>query len=190
MTPQYLSVLLPPQISTLCTYPLRNSNQLRTPACNTVPYSASFLPSTIRLWNNLSQQHRNSETISKFKTGLFKFSSASSVPPYYYLGNRSSQIIHTKLRHNKSSLNAHKLFMHISDNPSCSCGHPLENAEHYLLYCRNHTLIRNQTINLLLPEQKAITSLLFGNNDLSAKTNSDKFNTVHNFIDMSKPFEY
>ena len=53
ITPYYLSNLLPPTVSNLSCYNLRNSNDLQTVDARTSQYYHSFLPSTTRDWNLL-----------------------------------------------------------------------------------------------------------------------------------------
>ena len=42
---------------------------------------------------------------------------------YYYLGKRTEQIIHCRLRIEMSDLNFDLFSRHLTDNPSCACGH-------------------------------------------------------------------
>ena len=51
-TPPYLSSLVPPSISSLSRYNLRNSNDLQIDT-RTNQYYNSFLTSAVRSWNNL-----------------------------------------------------------------------------------------------------------------------------------------
>jgi hypothetical protein len=51
------------------------------------------------------------------------------------LGSRKCNIIHTRLRHQCSSLGADLFRANIINDPSCPCGLPLEDAIHYLLEC-------------------------------------------------------
>ena len=51
--PEYLSSLIPPQVETLSQYNLRNAQDLRNTRTRTTQYYESFLPSTLRQWNNL-----------------------------------------------------------------------------------------------------------------------------------------
>ena len=52
-TPPYLSTLVPPSVNTFSEYSLRNSNDTQTVHARTTLYYNSFLPSTVREWNNL-----------------------------------------------------------------------------------------------------------------------------------------
>ena len=57
----YLCSLVPPQISQVTQYNLRNVSNIRTISCNSQLYFNSFLPSTVRAWNDLPVELRNSE---------------------------------------------------------------------------------------------------------------------------------
>ena len=56
LTPTYLSSLVPESVGQTFRYNLRNSNDLLTIDVRTSLYSNSFLPSTVRDWNNLNQR--------------------------------------------------------------------------------------------------------------------------------------
>ena len=53
ITPSYLSDLVPGTVSSATWYNLRNSNNIMTIQGRTNSYLSSFLPSTVRDWNNL-----------------------------------------------------------------------------------------------------------------------------------------
>ena len=63
----------------------------------------SFLPSVIRDWNELPVVVRQLDSVGSFKNYLNR--DFTPVPKYYLTGNRKSQILHTRLRTNCSSLN-------------------------------------------------------------------------------------
>ena len=102
-TPLNMSSLIPQSVSNISRYNLRNSSDLQTINTRTNLYYRSFLPSTIREWNNLPPGAKQSVTVNSFKVCLNK--NKQQVPIYYYTGNRSAQILHTRLRNNCSSLN-------------------------------------------------------------------------------------
>ena len=64
------------------------------------------------------------------------------------LGSRKCNIIHTRLRHQCSSLGADLFRATIVNDPSCGC--PLEDDMHYLLECPLYTNARMQECNYLL----------------------------------------
>ncbi len=121
----------------------------------------------------------------KLDSALFR---APTIPPYYYLGQRSVQILHCRLRHNMSNLNDDLLKRHLTLNPACSCGHPVENTKHYLMECRHYTTLRQETI-LTLPANSLTTQiLLYGNSSFSVQENTNIFKVVHDYIIKTNRF--
>ena len=70
LTPTYLYALVPQNVGNTTMYSLRNSNNLQTIHSRTTLYSNSFLPSTVRDWNNLSQEGRQIDTVNTLKQFL------------------------------------------------------------------------------------------------------------------------
>lgn len=75
-------------------FPVRHLNNLRSgfknlclPICKTVSYYYSFSPSTIKLWNYLSESVNNSPSLPVFKTKL-KSTKVSTSCKYFNVGNR------------------------------------------------------------------------------------------------------
>ena len=133
LTPQYLSSLVPSAVNETSRYNLRNSNDIKTGYTRTSQYYNSFLPFTIREWNALPEGQRNSSTVASFKFHLNQPS--TSIPKFYYVGERRSQVLHTCLRTKCSSLNYDIYLRILTVSPLCRCG-KIENSEHYLLQCR------------------------------------------------------
>ena len=89
-------------------------------------------------------------------------------PEYYNEGSRKLNILHTRLRHQCSSLNADLSRIHVINNYKCSCGASFEDAIHYFLECplylNERTLLSDcDDINI------NIEILLFGNDEYSYK---------------------
>ena len=103
ITPLYLSSLVPQSVSYISRYNLRNSNDLQTIDARTNLYFISFLPATVRAWNDVPDEAKQSESLSTFKSFLNR--DRMSAPKHFYVGNRKVQIFHTRLRTNCSSLN-------------------------------------------------------------------------------------
>ena len=61
LTPLYLSLLVPQSVSNISRYTLRNSNDLQTIDARTTVYYNSFLPSTVRAWNNVHDEAKQSD---------------------------------------------------------------------------------------------------------------------------------
>ena len=73
---------------------------LRGVVCKLVP----SLPSTIKLWNSLPDSVTSLPTFSKFNKAFQPVQ--IPVASFYNIGDRKTNIIHTKQRHRCSGLNA------------------------------------------------------------------------------------
>ena len=175
--PAYLNNLVPPLVQEHSRYLLRNARNISTLQCNSNLFYNSFLPSSIRDWNSLSDEIRNSQTFSIFKSKL----NADGVKPpsYYNYGLRTLQIYHTRLRLDCSSLNSHLHKKNIVESPLCICG-DAETTKHYLLHCPQYHVPRNQVLNDYL--HMPIKTLLKGDPHLSVEENENIFNAVQTFI--------
>ena len=186
LTPTYLSSLVPSTVTEASRYNLRNSSDIRTVNSRTSQYFNSFLPSSIREWNSLPEQHRTSSTVTSFKYHLNQPN--SFIPKFYYVGERKTQMLHTRLRTKCSSLNYDIFLKNLTDSPLCSCGN-VENAEHYLLHCHLYRQPRAEMLNTLSQIcHVTLDTLLFGDSSLSYDANSTIFLTVQKFIKDSKRF--
>ena len=106
------------------------------------------------------------------------------------LGSRKCNIIHTRLRHQCSSLGADLFRANIVSDPSCACGCPLEDAIHYLLECPLYMNARMQLIMSITPYTViSIENLLFGSDNLTDENNLIVFRNVHKYIHHSNRFE-
>ena len=111
LCPSYLYNCLPPLTSDVSGYNLRNSNNYVLPRCRLRTSASSFIPSTTEIWNNLDMETRNSPTLSTFKNKIKE--NVFKSPEYYNEGCRKLNILHTRLRHQCSSLNADLTRVHI-----------------------------------------------------------------------------
>ena len=103
LAPLYRSSLVPQLVSNISRYNLRNSNNLQTIDARTTLYYNSFLPSTVRAWNNVNDELKQSDSLNTFKGFLSK--DKLLVPKHFYVGHREVQVLHTGLRTNCSSFN-------------------------------------------------------------------------------------
>lgn len=187
LSPTYLSSLIPPSVSSVSSYSLRNSSDIQTIVCRTTQYFNSFLPSVIREWNSLPLDVRNSTSVSSFKCRLKERN--YSVPKYYYTGNRKLQILHARLRTKCSSLNYDLFLKRITESPLCRCG-AIENTDHYLMTCQLYRDQRAELINTV-SQQTPVTLhiLLYGNSMLPLQTNIIIFEAVQKYINDTKRFK-
>ena len=100
-----LQTLVPPIVQNTTSYNLRNSNDLRNGHARTNLFFNSFLPSTIRAWNDLADEIKTAPSVASFKYRLNR--NLHKSPKYFNSGSRLGQILHARLRMNCSSLNAH-----------------------------------------------------------------------------------
>ena len=122
LCPDYLNQLVPDSVQTRTQYSLRNSNNMSTIRTNTELYYNSFLPSTVRAWNNLSNKIRTSTSLNEFKRKLSE--NVNKPPKYYYYGNRVAQIHHCRLRLECSVLKQHLHKKKLVDSPPMYLWHP------------------------------------------------------------------
>ena len=186
LSPAYLSSLVPPTVNSISRYHLRNENDLQTVNARTTLYYQSFLPSVVRDWNSLPDDHRNATTIGSFKCQLNH--NKKVVPRHFYIGHRKLQVLHTRLRTKCSVLNYDLFIKHIVASQLCRCGE-VENAEYYFLKC---SFYRNQRAKLIRTVSQfcrvTINCLLRGNSDLSYQRNVRIFEAVQAYIQDSKRF--
>ena len=93
-------------------------------------------------------------------------------------------IIISVLERNKLSIVDFDLLLvrHLLEDPICSCGYTAETSEHFLLHCPLYNSIRNKTINKLDENERNISTLLFGNDQLHSETNKKIFAIVYDFL--------
>ena len=184
-TPPYLSTLVPPSVNTFSEYSLRNSNGTQTIHPCTTPYYNSFFPSTVREWNNLPLECRNSESVNTFKRSV---NERSVIVPKYYNSRKRRLIHHTRLRTNCSALNNDLFLKRICDSPYCRCG-AIENAFYSFLNCPRYASQRADPIHTI-SQHKTVTLrvLLFGDSTRPTQTNTTIFKAVRKYIRDSKRF--
>jgi hypothetical protein len=146
----------------------------------------SFIPSTVSLWNNLDLNVKNSPNIACFKSRIKEKTIKS--PEYYSEGSRKLSILHARLRHKCSSLNSDLYRINITNDPKCQCGAPYEDSIHYLMECPLYQNERYCVFRNLRETNKNIETLLFGNDEISIKENSNIFNKVRAYIRQTKRF--
>jgi hypothetical protein len=72
--------------------------------------------------------------VSIFLCGSLKFpENTTTSPEYYSEGSRKLSMLHSRLRHQCSSLNSDLYRINITNDPKCQCGAPYEDSIHYLM---------------------------------------------------------
>ena len=185
-SPQYRSSLVPPLVGEVSQYNLRNSRSLTLPRCRTKLYSDSFLPSTVRDWNDLPDEIKALPSINRFKKAIRH--TQTKPPPYYYTGTRRLQVLHTRLRTGCSSLNSHLFSKNVIDSPLCLCG-AAETVHHYFFVCPTYLNLRQILINSVSNiANPSINLFLYGEGTLTIEANTEIFQHVQSYIDQTKRF--
>ena len=96
-------------------------------------YFHSFLPSTIRDWNGLSEEQRNSKSVASFKFTLSQTNIC--VTKYFFVSDKRSQVLHTRFRAKCSALNYEIYLKNLTYTPLCRCDNN-ETSEQFFLHCR------------------------------------------------------
>ena len=165
-------------------------NNFRLPHCNTVSYYKSFLPSTLRLWNELPTSIKSSPSVESFKKNL-SFD-LPKIKNYFNFGNRKENIIYCQLRNDASNLNLHLFNHHLTDTKCCPhCNDPCENPTHFFIHCPAYADIRQLLLNTFheLGVEFNIQNILYGCDTLRYVQNEILISAVPLYIKNSGRFE-
>ncbi len=187
-SPRYLQDHIPPTVENRAGRPLRNSSNISLIKTNTEYFDGSFFPETIRLWNNLEDRFKTISSHEAFTEQLNKPSTL--IPKHYYSGSRKANIILARLRMGCSELNDDLYRIGVVNSPACSCGARRENQFHFFMTCPKYVNIRQQLHSEIIKVARfSIGTILYGDKELSVKTNIDIAELVHNFITNSGRFQ-
>ena len=118
-TPGYLKNLLPNRVRDQTNYQLRDKPNCKVPYPRLCSYENSYFPLTLRLWNELDQDTRNSSSVLEIKNRIK--SQVTDKPTNYRLPReRANGISLTRIKHNCSSLNVDLNTVNIVPSALCS----------------------------------------------------------------------
>ena len=193
--PNYLFQLIP----TLShNYSTRNVNIPTLPS-RTNFYSDSFLPYSIKEWNNIDPDIRNLPSYSIFRKYLLKIIRPSPNSLYGIHDPLGVQLL-TRIRLGLSHLREHKFRHNFQDtlNPLCSCSLETENSNHFFLRCQNFNASRTTLLDELniiepslvfLDENEFIRTILFGNSTFKSEVNCKILQSTISFLKNTKRFD-
>ena len=189
MVPSYIQDLIPPLVSEISDYPLKNNRNISVTLNRNSISQKSCIPAAIRLWNSLDDNLKDISTLPTFKKHIFSKLSITHVTPYFIVGNRYMSVLLARLRNKYSGLNSDLFRNHIRNNPLCDLYDVVEDAYHYFFICRKYTVERqvfNDTVRGFHPRN--INVILYGNENWKTEVNVVLFRAVHRYKHTSKRF--
>ena len=173
-----------------------NANNVRSFHHRTESLALSFFPSTTEKWNSLEVSTKNLVLKSSFKNEMLK-----RIRPkrkeMFGINDRDGQKWIAQLRVRLSPLNAHKFHHNFEDTltPMCNIHDGIDDTFHFLLHCRQFSIIRIdllQNLSLLLsnnvsviPDNSLVHILLYGKENLSHRVNKQILLNTIDFIRKS-----
>ena len=176
-----MSELIPPTVSDVSHYNLRDSSIITMPVTRTATVKRSCISASVVLWNNLDPTTRQKPTFSSCTCALRSQVISNIVPIYYTQGNRKLSA-HARMRNHRSNLNLDLYNNHIRDNPLCDSLRNVESAEHFF-ECT--CFVAPRTVLFISTRQfhpLNISTLLNGNENLPLESNFNSFTSVKKII--------
>ena len=112
-----LSQLLLPNTNN---YQLRRNNSFLVRLFHRESFSKSYFPKTIRDWNRLPNDVKQSQSLNIFKTRIRSLYEPLVQNKLYHYGHGLSKVNHCRIRLGLSHLNSHLHRYNLVDSPSCS----------------------------------------------------------------------
>ena len=155
LVPEYLTVLLPPNIEISNRFIFRHAVKKPFFKSRLKAYETSYFPSTSKSWELLPSDVVTSKSICSFKKCLStctlfcrtECDKKSYLFPYCsgYYGRILNQI-----RYELSQLRSHLFTYNIIDNPMCpNCYHYIETTKHFFKDCSSNVVPRIKLLNKL-----------------------------------------
>ena len=128
--------------------------------------------------------------ILRFKSNIKTI--PDKISDYTNVGERKYNIMLTRIRHRSSSLKANLYGVNVIPSPACSCGAPIENADHYFFECPLYTNQRNNlfiNLNRLQINYADVTVLTAGSHNYDENINRSIIQFAIKFIKDLQSFE-
>lgn len=189
IVPPVFQSLLPPKISDITNYPLRNTENYILPHYRLSHTEKSFIPSTVRLWNELDIDIRNTPTLQSFKTQITPQYNRHACFSIDHRGKRQTAILFNRLRHHCSILKYDLYRCNLVENSTCECGNLCENSYHFFFDCPIYVVQRNKMYqDLSMLNYIDLDILMYGSEDLSPDSNKHIFDVVYRYIQATERF--
>ncbi len=192
--PPYLVELVPPTVGERQRYNLRGAGNITPVPATSQIYYKSFFPSTIRLWNLLPLEIRNSPSLNSFTSNLTKLDTYKRcvVLPWHGFGNRFYNVHLTRIRLGCSKLKYHLHYnLHVEDSPMCNyCLDTEEDPYHYFFVCPRFNVYRRAlflSLQTYYPIPR-LFNLLYGDINLTKHENENIITSIHTFMEDTNRF--
>ena len=147
--PVYLQEVIPNTVDTVSNYNLRNKNDICMPKSKKNYFLKSFIPSSIKVWNETREDIKLAATTTTLQAKLSVIYGNSSNSMFLY-GEGKGAINHSRMRMGLSALNAQRKKYHFIPDGDCeNCNAKVENVTHYFLECPSYTALRQQLLQEL-----------------------------------------
>ena len=195
-SPRYLFEVFIPTAKRSCI--TRNNAKLSHFKVKHNYFKNSFFPSTVIEWNKLDLNIRDSESLTSFKSKVFKFMHPSENSPF--CNNSKGARLLTRLRLDLSHLRDHKFKHNFQDtlNPICTCVEDIETSCHDLLHCLLYNNERLALLNVIqgidnsileLTDSYIVQVLLYRRKFLDISSNTNILNATIYFLLETKKFD-
>ena len=94
MVPSYIQDLIPPLVSEISDYTLRNNSNISVPLNRTSISQKSCIPSSIRIWNSLEDNFKSISTLPTLKKHIISKFNIAHIPPFFSTWNRYMSVLH------------------------------------------------------------------------------------------------
>ena len=172
--PDYSKRLVPETVENRTGRNLRNASNLTTVKTHKVKVYNSFIPKTVRDWNNLDR----SKYTPSLSSGMLR-----SPNPLHQFELGDANIHYTRLRLGLSHLKSHLFTYNLVPSPLCGCGLESETTEHYILRCpvfgvariemyhKMVDILDHSLLTALRTDSAIVNLFLFGHKELSTDKN-------------------
>jgi hypothetical protein len=204
LTPAYLTEKCPPLVGEATDYDLRNAGDINLPMGKKTCYFTSFFPSSIRIWNKLDRETKDSASLDSFKFNLKK-AKCLNKNKLYKKFNGAKAVNHTRMRLGLSGLKSQRHdYNHVPLSTCDFCGARRDDTLHFLIKCGVFAPMRrvllgkverlyqskniHRDLTRTLVQKELVECLLFGDARLNERENIMMFEMVQEFIATSHRF--
>ena len=124
-------------------YNLRNKDNIIVPRSKKNYFLKSFIPSSIKIWNETSLNIRQTVSLDALKLKLKSIYGNTSYSLYLSHDGKGA-IHHSRIRMGLSALKSHRKKYHFIADATCDlCNAKTEDPRHFLLFCPAYAAQRN-----------------------------------------------